>query len=70
MYEMIVEYTGISRPMHQSELQLQFEIYFGTTISHAGKFMVKLKVNVSLCFNLAPRHESVLGEWRYSSTHS
>jgi hypothetical protein len=28
------------------------------------------KVNLSLCFNWAPRHESVLGEWRYSSTHS
>jgi hypothetical protein len=27
-------------------------------------------VNVSLCFNWAPRHEGVLGEWRYSSTYS
>jgi hypothetical protein len=24
----------------------------------------------SLCFNWAPRHEGVLGKWRYSSTHS
>jgi hypothetical protein len=23
-----------------------------------------------LCFNWAPRHEGVLGEWRYSSIHS
>jgi hypothetical protein len=23
-----------------------------------------------LCFNSAPRHEGVLGEWMYSSTHS
>jgi hypothetical protein len=30
----------------------------------------KVKVNFSLCFNLAPRHEVVLGEWMYSSTHS
>jgi hypothetical protein len=22
------------------------------------------------CFNWAPRHEGILGEWRYSSTHS
>jgi hypothetical protein len=30
-----------------------------------------LKVKLSLCFfNRAPRHEDVLGEWRYSSTHS
>jgi hypothetical protein len=27
-------------------------------------------VQLSLCFNWAPRHDSVLGEWRYSSTHS
>jgi hypothetical protein len=25
---------------------------------------------LSLCFNRAPHHEGVLGEWRYSSTHS
>jgi hypothetical protein len=25
---------------------------------------------LSLCFNWAPRHEGVLGEWRYISTHS
>jgi hypothetical protein len=29
--------------------------------------VVKVK---SLCFNSAPRHEGILGEWRYSSTHS
>jgi hypothetical protein len=23
-----------------------------------------------MCFNRAPRHEDVLGEWRYSSIHS
>jgi hypothetical protein len=28
------------------------------------------KVKLSLCFNQAPRHEGVLGEWMYSSTHS
>jgi hypothetical protein len=31
---------------------------------------VSLKVKLSLCFNWAPRHESVLGEWRYSFGHS
>jgi hypothetical protein len=30
----------------------------------------KVNVKVSLCFNRAPRHEGVLGEWRYRSTHS
>jgi hypothetical protein len=27
-------------------------------------------VKLSLCFNWAPRHEGVLGEWRYSYAHS
>jgi hypothetical protein len=28
------------------------------------------KVKLSLCSHRAPRHEGVLGEWRYSFTHS
>jgi hypothetical protein len=32
--------------------------------------VLKVKVNLSLCFNWAQRHGGVLGEWRYSSTHS
>jgi hypothetical protein len=28
------------------------------------------KVKLSLCFNWAPRHEDVLGEWSYSSMHT
>jgi hypothetical protein len=31
---------------------------------------IKVKVKLPLCFNWAPRHEGVLGEWRYSSTYS
>jgi hypothetical protein len=27
-------------------------------------------VKLSLCFNRAPRHEGVFGEWRFSPTHS
>jgi hypothetical protein len=34
------------------------------------KVKVKVKVKLSLCFNWAPRHEVILGERRYSSTHS
>jgi hypothetical protein len=34
------------------------------------KFRSKVKIKLSLCFNWAPRHGGVLGEWRYSSTHS
>jgi hypothetical protein len=33
-------------------------------------YKVKVKVKICQCFNWAPRHEGVLGEWRYSSTHS
>jgi len=35
-----------------------------------AKFPYKVKVKLSLCFNWAPRHEGVLGEWKYSSKHS
>jgi hypothetical protein len=31
---------------------------------------LRLKVKLTLCFNSTPRHEGVLREWRYSSTHS
>jgi hypothetical protein len=30
----------------------------------------KVKVKLSLCFTWTPRHVGVLGEWKYSSTHS
>jgi hypothetical protein len=36
----------------------------------AVKVSVKVKVKLSPCFNWAPRHEGVVGEWRYNSTHS
>jgi len=36
-----------------------------------GNFTFKgKKVKLSLCFNRAPRHAGVLGEWKYSSIHS
>jgi hypothetical protein len=42
-------------------------IHAYTTLQrYMGRFAVKL----SLCFNRAPRHEVVLEEWRYGSTHS
>jgi hypothetical protein len=31
---------------------------------------VRVKVKSSLYFSWAPRHDGVLGEWMYSSTHS
>jgi hypothetical protein len=32
--------------------------------------IMKTKLSLCLSFNWAPRHEGVLEEWRYSSTHS
>jgi hypothetical protein len=37
--------------------------------SHTLLAISKVKVKLSLCFNWAPRHEGLLGEWRYSYTH-
>jgi hypothetical protein len=37
---------------------------------HTSHIAIKVKVKLYPCFNSAPRHEGVLGEWRYSSTHS
>jgi hypothetical protein len=38
---------------------------------HVTKRKVKLsKIKLFLCFNWSPRHEAVMGEWRYNSTHS
>jgi sulfur relay (sulfurtransferase) complex TusBCD TusD component (DsrE family) len=39
-------------------------------VQHCLHFIRKVKVLLSLCFNSAPRHEGVLEEYRYSSTHS
>jgi hypothetical protein len=43
-----------------------------TQSARCDKFskVTNVKVKLSLCFNSAPRHDGVLGEWRYSSTHS
>jgi hypothetical protein len=44
---------------------------FGRSLCRAVIVLpAKAKVKLSLCFNWAPRHEGVLGEWRYSSNHS
>jgi hypothetical protein len=34
------------------------------------KNVLRVKVKLSICFNLARRHGGVLGEWRFSSTRS
>jgi hypothetical protein len=39
---------------------------YGNTL----KVKKKKKGNVIPVLNLAPRHEGVLGEWRYNSTHT
>jgi hypothetical protein len=57
--------------------QTNTKISVNTGLSHSCNkeirrvhvMMVREKVKLSLCFNWAPRHEGVLGLWRYSSTH-
>jgi hypothetical protein len=41
-----------------------------TAVSQTNLETNEAKVKLSLCFNWTPRHEDVLGEWRYTSTHS
>jgi hypothetical protein len=50
--------------------QLVFIILYCRAISIRDVIKVNVKVKLSLCLNWAARHEGVLGEWMYSSTHS
>jgi hypothetical protein len=71
---------GAIRPLHlyafmawrSIKAQGQFYLCLDTLVFFNWIYMVKGKgkVKLSLCFNRVPRHEQVLGEWRYSSTHS
>jgi hypothetical protein len=47
-------------------------IIITTTTTTTTTIIIRVKVKLSLCFSLnrVPRHEGVLGECRYSSTHS
>jgi hypothetical protein len=57
------------------EWHLTYVIWLGMTSDccgdrgHMTMHFVQ-KVKLSLCFNWVPRHEDVLGEWKYSSTPS
>jgi hypothetical protein len=57
--------------------QYLFSVQSGyKTTRRCGKNLERLKVKIKgkvvpvLFFNWAPRHEGILGEWKYSSTHS
>jgi hypothetical protein len=39
-------------------------------LSYPGSYSSTVKIKFTLCFNSAPSHEGVLGEWKYRSTHS
>jgi hypothetical protein len=45
-----------------------FTCIFDVTLNSSST--VQVKVKFSLCFDWAPHHVGLLGEWRYSSTHS
>jgi hypothetical protein len=70
-----------SRSSHQNSLCIHCLLYPSYVVSfmslsyqycvcHKDPWCVKVKVNLFLCFNWAPRHEGVLREWMCSSNHS
>jgi hypothetical protein len=67
---------GLNACLHFSVLCCVVLSYMGTWLEMdwytiQGTLTSKSKkVQLSLWFNWTPRRESVLGEWRYSSTHS
>jgi hypothetical protein len=63
------------RRLHYMKFENQcvklYDTNLATSNVNTNKFCRKGKnVKLSLCFTWAPRHEVVLGEWRYRSTHS
>jgi hypothetical protein len=68
--------SHISRTGHTSEgmvhyLRKVFVVMAQTNRYRMSRYTDKRwKVKLSLCFNWAPCQEGVLGEWRYSFTHS
>jgi hypothetical protein len=56
--------------MDAVKILILFVPFVGVSHSRFDTSMIKLKVKLPLCFNWSPRHEGVLGEWRYSFTHS
>jgi len=63
----IGDLTQIRHQLHRINRYRQTEAYlaFGSLF-----WLLKVKVKLSLCFNWSPRHDGVLGECKYSSTHS
>jgi hypothetical protein len=57
-------HTCVCRHMRKTER------HWWTALNKKSSRLIKVKVKFSLCSNQAPRHEGVLGEWLYSSTHS
>jgi hypothetical protein len=55
---------------HKIAIQLHLVAESCTICSSRSRRSVVLKHYLSLCFNRAPRHEGVSGEWMYSSTYS
>jgi hypothetical protein len=75
--------VGILSPLPMNQLYVYKSVAYSKRTSPESKLNtktgeasrctfnpLKVKVKLSLCFNLAPHHEGVVGEWRYSSTHS
>jgi hypothetical protein len=71
-YTLVCVYSHVQDMRGWEVLPLPHSPDLHTTWNKSAAPTVKVKVKFSLCFlfNWAPRHEGILGEWRYSSTHS
>jgi hypothetical protein len=69
--EMLIQcnVTELQRTFLYKDSSLQTTLLY-KDIPHYQFLNMGSKVKLFLCFNWAPRHEGVLEEWRYSSTHS
>jgi hypothetical protein len=62
-------FPGATPTCYLSGSQVFIPVLYCTKIPSSPELLTAVKVKLSLCFNWAPSHEGVLGEWRYG-THS
>jgi hypothetical protein len=65
-------FSGVKRPAREADNSPPSSAEVKNAWSYTSITPIRLHgvVKLSLCFSWAPRHEGVLGEWRYSSSHS
>jgi hypothetical protein len=68
--QVYVRIQTITQSSSQLSLRMDFLQHFSDkfTMGH-HKTLWEVKVKLSLCFNWVPRHEGVVGEWKYIHTY-